>query len=127
MAATNLESPLLPYQHQVAFWYFIQNQTAAETRQSLIATFPEVAALGPGAITENNLNHISDLNCYPSIRTIERLLHSTGYRKNASEYELAANHPLCERMRVLFYEFGLNDSEMANFLQREGYQLSDRL
>lgn len=96
MAATNLESPLLPYQHQAAFWYFMQNQTAAETRQSLIATFLEVAALGPGAITEGDRNHISDLNCYPSIRTIERLLHSTGYRKNASEYKLAANHPLCE-------------------------------
>ena len=43
LAATNQESRLLPHQRQVSLWYFIQNQTVAETHESLIATFPEVA------------------------------------------------------------------------------------
>ena len=120
MARIDQDFPLLRYHDHIVWWYFLQNQTITETRDSLLSTFPEVSAMGPNDLLTTTRDH----ELYPSIRTIARLLNNWGYHKNFTELELAADDALQERMRVLFYGFGLNDIEIAGFLRREGYYLS---
>ena len=123
MAYANEDSPLSCYHDDIVSWYFLENKTIEETRQLLLTTFPEVQDKGPTTVTQGN----HDRDPYPSPRTLERLLCKWGYRKNVSAEALSADHLLRERMLVLFYEFGLSDREMAEFLRREGYCLSDNL
>jgi len=68
---------------------------------------------------------VSDQLDLPSLRSLERALHGWKFRKN--ERIGLEDEQLVQPLWVLFYDMGLNDTEIIRFLVFEGYNMSLRM
>jgi len=98
------------------YWYIYQDRTASEIQQLFHQHLLE--------ISNASLDTVPVPFLPSSIRTLQRRFQEWDFIK----YSQFQFYPSLEtRLWVLFYDMGLNDTEMIGFLHKEGYPISIKI
>jgi len=95
------------------FWYIYENRTASETHH-LIHQYLT-------SLSSSSSNSGISIPLLPSLRTLQRWFQKWDFIKY-NQCQFSSTLPT--RLWVLFYEMGLNDSEILGFLHKEGHSIS---
>lgn len=95
------------------YWYIYENRTASDTHQLFQQHLINLSNTSTDTVLLPFLP--------PSVRTLQRRFQEWDFIKY-NQFQFSA--ALETRLWVLFYDMGLNDSEMLGFLHKEGYPIS---
>jgi len=97
------------------FWYIYENCTASDSEtHHLIHQYLT-------SLSSSSSNSRISIPLLPSLRTLQRRLQEWDFIKN-NQCQFSSTLPT--RLWVLFYEMGLNDSEILGFLHKEEHSIS---
>ena len=103
-------------------WYIYEDRTASETYHCFQQYLTASSTYDLELSLDNDIQHAVILA--PSLRTLQRQFHDWNFSKHC-RYKF--DPVLGTRLWVLFYDMGLNDSEILRFLHKEGHQISIKM